>query len=139
MLLEEVIDADDGAGDDSGADFTLAFEGGDVDFVEAALDGFDFGGGAYDRVDADGKAVLDVDVGADRDLASLTKRLQGVEASRLHQANHIRRGIDGRKLMVMRGEGVLVLHTFLCRTFGADGNLFDHKAKTVSECGRNSK
>jgi hypothetical protein len=41
--------------------------------------------------------------------------------------------------MMMRGEGVLELHTLLCRTFGADGNLFSHMAETVSESGENGK
>ena len=139
VFFQEIVDPYDGSRNGSDADFALSLMDGDMYPIEAAVDGLNLGRGADDGVDSHREAMLDLNGGADRHLAGLAEWLQGVKAGSFHQANHIRGGIDGRKLMIVRGQGVLELHTLLCRSFGTDGNLFDHKAKTVSECEENGK
>src|SRR5208337_4895301 len=116
-----------------------SFDGGDANPVEAALDGLNLGGCAHHGVNSNRSTMIHMDGRADRDLSGLAKRLQSMRARRLHQANHVRSGINGWKLMIMRGEGLFVLHPLLCRTLDADRNLFNHSAKTLSESGQNSK
>ena len=139
VLFQEVIDPDNGPGDSSPADFLLSFIGDDANPVETALDGFDFGSSAHYRIDSDGNAMFDIDGRTHRHFAGFAEGLQGVNACRFHETNHVRGGIDGRELMIVRGEGVLVLHPLLCRSLGTDRNLFRHRAETVPESGQNGK
>ena len=69
MFFQVVVYSDDSAGDRSRADFAPAFAGRHMDPEEAAINGFDFGGGAHHGVDADRNAMLNLDGSADRDFA----------------------------------------------------------------------
>jgi galactokinase len=61
-----------------------------------------------------------------RDLVAFAVRLQTVERGSFHEANHVRSGIDGRKLGMMRRERVFELNGFFGMTASADGNWFRH-------------
>src|SRR5579859_37744 len=76
-------------------------------------------------------AVLNVDGRADADLPRFAKRLHCVKGGKLHQANHVRRGIHGRQIFVVGGQSVLELYSLLRFTTDSKRNWFRH-AKNVS-------
>jgi hypothetical protein len=72
------------------------------------------------------RTVLNVDRSSHRDLVTLAVGLKREKRGSLHQADHVRRGINRRQLRTMRGKSVFELDRFLCVTARADGDWLRH-------------
>jgi hypothetical protein len=97
--------------------------GGDAQSVKAAIERFQHSFGCDASANAAGRAVLDVNGCPYRDLIVSTMRVQRMERSRLHQADHVRGRVNRRQLRMMGRERVLEVDGFLRLTARADGNL----------------
>jgi hypothetical protein len=119
----------DGAADGAAANFVGTVVGADTHDVEASVDGFEFGFGVDVDSDAAGGAVFDVDGDADSYFSVAAEGLEGVEAGGLHKANHVGRGVDGREIGVMGGEGVFEVDDFRGFSADADGDGSRHEIR----------
>jgi hypothetical protein len=127
--FDEAGDVDYGAFDGAAADFAGAVMGADAHDVEASFDRFEFGFGVDVDSDAAGGAVFDVDGDADGDFSLITKGLEGVEAGGLHETNHVGRGVNGREIGVVRGEGVFEVDDFGGFSANTDGDGTGHEIR----------
>jgi hypothetical protein len=73
--------------------------------------------------------VFDVDGDADGDFSFAAVGLEGVEAGRLHKANHVGSGVDGRKIGVVRGECVFEVDDFRGFSANSDGDGSRHEIR----------
>lgn len=125
-LVEKFIEIHNRSLDGAGTDFAATLGRLDLEVVELSIEGFDNSLGLDEGIQADGRAVFDIDGGSDGNLTGLAEGLQRVKTCRLHEANHVRSGIDRRKLMMMCRERVVKLDAFFGDALGADGDLFWH-------------
>jgi len=84
------------------------------------------------RADAAGGAVLNVDRSSNGDFVALAVRMKRMKRRSLHQADHVRRGIDRGQLRVMRGEGMFELNSLSGLAVCSDGNFLCHLVRPFS-------
>ena len=89
------------------ADLAVVVICGDTHDVEASVEGFQRRFRTNARSDSAGRAMLDVDRSPDGGFTTLAIRLKSKEGGCLHQANHVRRGIQRRQVGMVGGQGVL--------------------------------
>src|SRR5579872_7129123 len=126
-LFRKSGNAYDRSADRAAADLLCVVAGGDAKCVEASVERFEQGFGFDASADPAGGAVFDVDRCADGDLVAFAVGLQRVKCSRLHQSDHVGRGIYGWQLRMVRGESVLEGDSFFGLAAGPNGNGFCQK------------
>src|SRR5258708_22627381 len=95
-LLEKFADAYDCAAYRALPDLLDVITCGHAHGVETSVKRFECGRGLDVGANTACSAVLHVNRGADCDLIAFAVGLERVESSDLHQADHVRRGINGR-------------------------------------------
>src|SRR5208337_4728632 len=107
-------------------DFLSSVMGTHAHRIKPAVKRFQFRLGVDSHPDPAGCPVFDVDRDAYRDFSLFAERLQGIEAGRFHQSNHIWSRIDGWQLGVMGSESVLEFDGFIRLAAYADGDGLGH-------------
>ncbi len=125
-FFQELPNAYDCAANGTLADFLDIIARGYAQGIETSVKRFERSFSLNVRANATGGTVLDVDGSSHRDLVAFAVGLERMKRRGLHQADHVRRGIDRRQLRVVRGQSVFELDSLSRLTARADGDLLGH-------------
>jgi hypothetical protein len=125
-LLNKLANADHRSTHTSPANFLHIIVCSHTQGVEAPVERFQYRLGPNVCANAARCPMLNVNGGSHRDLIALAIRLKRMKGRSLHQANHVRRGLNRGQLRMVRGERVLEFDGFLRFTTRADGDFFGH-------------
>src|SRR5579864_771252 len=100
-LFQEFGDVNHGASHRPSSNLLCVVTGRHTQGVETSVEGFEHSFSLNSRTDPARGAVLDVDRSSYRDLVVFAERLQRLKCRRLHQPDHVRRGIHRRQFGMM--------------------------------------
>src|SRR5271165_446100 len=120
-LLNKLPNAHNSAADSAAADFLNIIACGHAQNIKPSVKRLERSLRLGVRPNAAGRPVLNVDRSSHRDLVSFAVGLQREKARSLHQADHVRRGINRRQFGVVRGQRVLELDGLLSLAARSDG------------------
>ena len=122
-LFQKLAEPDDCPSYRSAPDLLQVVTRGDAHGIETAVESLQHCFDLDVRTNPAGGAMFDMDRGAYRDLVAFAIRLERMKRCRLHQPDHVRRGVNRWQLPMMRGQRVLEFNGLDRLTPGAERNL----------------